>query len=88
MSSLLSIGFTSLESLTLVLTSLLLKFPQKRPKFAYLVQKMIERLKLCKNETKPIDQIQFVVERSKPDLYGLLEGMFGIFPDFNIFTFS
>ena len=63
-------GFTNFEILILVLASLLLKLRQKRPGCAYLVT---ERLKWYQNETKLICQIQFVVERSKPDLYGLLE---------------
>ena len=56
--------------------SLLLKLGQKMPKFAYLVREVIEGLKRSQIETKMIYQIQFVVERSKPDLYGLLEEMF------------
>ena len=35
-----------------------------------------------------IYNIQFVVERLKPDLYQVLEGTFLIFPDFNIFMAS
>ena len=34
------------------------------------------RLKWFQNESKLIYQSQFLLERSKPDLYGLLEGMF------------
>ena len=37
---------------------------------------MIEGSKWSQNETKLIYQIKFVAEGSKPDLYGLLEGMF------------
>ena len=58
------------------MTSLLLKLGQKSLKIAYLFRKVIEGLKWSQNETKLIYQIQFVAERSKPDLYGLLEGMF------------
>ena len=57
-------------------TSLLLKLGQKRLKFECFVRKVIEGLNWSKDEIKVIDQVQFVVERSKPDLYGLLEGMF------------
>ena len=56
--------------------SLLLKLGQKRPKLAYHLRKVIKEIKWSQNETKLIYQIQFVVERSKPDLYGLLEEMF------------
>ena len=56
--------------------SLLLKLGQTRPRFAYLVRKMVEGSKWSQNETKLIYQIQLIVERSNPDLYGLLEGMF------------
>ena len=69
-------GFTNLEILILVLTSLLLKLGQKRPKFAYHLRKVIKEIKWCQNKTKLMYQIQFVVERSKPDLYGPLEEMF------------
>ena len=48
---LLSTGFTNFEVLILVLTSLLLKLGQKRPKFAYLVQKLKEGLKWSQTET-------------------------------------
>ena len=69
-------AFTNFEILILVLTSLLLKLDQKRPKFAYLFRKVIKELKGSQVEIKLIYQIQFVLERSKPDLYGLLEEMF------------
>ena len=46
------------------------------PKSAYLVQEVIEGSKRSQIETKMIYQIQIVVERSKPDLYRLLEEMF------------
>ena len=55
--------------------SLLLKLGLKRPEFAHLVRKVTERWIRSKNETKLIYHIQLVVERSKPDLYGLLEGL-------------
>ena len=34
------------------------------------------------------NQMQFMIEGLKPDLYQLLDGMFLTFPDFNIFTAS
>ena len=73
---LVSTGFTNFETLILVLMSLLLKLNQKRPKFAYLSRKVIKGLNWSQNETKLIYQIQFVVKRSKADLYELLRGIF------------
>ena len=73
---LVSTGFTNFETLILVLMSLLLKLNQKRPKFAYLSRKVIKGLNWSQNETKLIYQIQFVVKRSKTDLYELLRGIF------------
>ena len=72
----LSTGFTKFEALVLALTSLLLKLGQKRPKCVHLVQKMVEGLKWSQNETKLINQIKFVIERSKLGLYRLLERVF------------
>ena len=63
----------------------IVKIWKKRPKFAYLVQKVTAE---CQNETKLIYQIQFVVEISKPDLYRHLKGMILIFLEINIFTAS
>ena len=60
------------------LSQILLKLSQKRPKFAYLLRKEIKELKGAQVEYKLIYQIQFVVERSKPDLYGLFEEMFSL----------
>ena len=62
----LSTGFTNSEIIIPVLTPLLLKFGQKTPKFAYLVQKVTERLKRSQNEAKLIYEIRFVAEGSKP----------------------
>ena len=61
----LSTGCTNSEILILVLISLLIKLGLKRPKFAYLVQKVTEGLKWSQNEAKRIYQIEFAVERSK-----------------------
>ena len=63
----------------------IVKIGEKRPKFAYLVQKVTAG---CQNETKLIYQIQFVAEISKPDLYRHLKGMILIFLEINIFTAS
>ena len=42
----------------------------------FLIGKVIEGLKRSQTENKLIYQIQFVVERSEADLYGVLEGVF------------
>ena len=52
------------------------KIGPKRSKFAYLVRKVKEWLKWSQNENKLMCQTQFVVERPKPDLHGLLERTF------------
>ena len=48
------------------------KTGSKNTRFEYLMQKVTKRLKWSQNKTKLIYQIQFVVERAKPVLYGLL----------------
>ena len=54
---------------------LLLKLGLKRLEFVHLARKVTKRWIRFKNEAKLIYHIQFVVGRSKPDLYGLLEGL-------------
>ena len=68
-------SLTNFEILILVLTSLFLKWGQKRLKFMYCVWKVIKGLNWFQDETKLIYQIQFPVEILKADLHGVLEGM-------------
>ena len=49
---------------------------KKKPKVVFLIGKVIEGLKWSQTENKLIYQVQFVVERSEADLYGVLEGVF------------